>query len=193
MTVEANMTFRLNQVLEAINKKQQEKEYLLVAIDGRCAAGKTTMASYLAKKLSCNCIHMDDFFLQPMQRTPKRLDEPGGNVDYERFLEEVLLPLSLRKSFSFRPFQCKTMEFGEPISVELNSITIIEGSYACHPQLIEYYDLRIFLSVDQTEQLRRIEKRNGMKAALMFFQKWIPLEEKYIKAFQVPDHCDMAL
>lgn len=191
MTVESSMTCRFNQVLEAIRKKQQEKEFMLVAIDGRCAAGKTTMAFNLAKELSCNCIHMDDFFLQPKQRTPKRLEEPGGNVDYERFLEEVLLPLNQKKSFTFRPFECKTMDFGEPILVEPNSITIIEGSYACHPQLIEYYDLRIFLSIDQAEQLKRIELRNGMKAAQMFSQKWIPLEEKYIKAFQVPDQCDI--
>lgn len=33
--------------------------------------------------------HMDDFYLQGRQRTYERLNEVGGNVDYERFAKEV--------------------------------------------------------------------------------------------------------
>ena len=46
---------------------------------------------------------MDDFYLQPHQRTTKRLREPGGNVDYERFETEVLQPLLTGEAFSYRP------------------------------------------------------------------------------------------
>ena len=38
---------------------------VLVAIDGRCAAGKTTLAASLQAQLGCNVFHMDDFFLRP--------------------------------------------------------------------------------------------------------------------------------
>ena len=58
---------------------------VLVAIDGRCTAGKTTLAASLQAQLECNVFHMDDFFLRPEQRTPERLRQPGGNVDFERF------------------------------------------------------------------------------------------------------------
>ena len=34
----------------------------IIAIDGRCAAGKTTLAARLAKELGGDVIHMDDFF-----------------------------------------------------------------------------------------------------------------------------------
>ena len=37
----------------------------IIAIDGRCAAGKTTLAARLAKELGGDVIHMDDFFLPP--------------------------------------------------------------------------------------------------------------------------------
>ena len=67
---------------------------LLIAVDGRCASGKTTLAATLEEETGCNVVHMDDFFLRPEQRTPQRLAEPGGNVDYERFRQEVILPLS---------------------------------------------------------------------------------------------------
>lgn len=58
-------------------------------------------------------------------------------------------------------------------------MTIIEGSYACHPRLRRSYDLRIFLTVDRQEQLERIRKRNGEEREEMFERIWIPLEERY--------------
>lgn len=184
---------------EATSDYQQKDGYditktnhFIVAIDGRCASGKTTLATSLADKLHCNCIHMDDFFLQPYQRTPERLQEPGGNVDYERFLAEVLLPLQKGEAFSYRPFLCQTMDFGEPIQVEPKSLTIIEGSYATHPKLKEYYDLTVFLTVLPEEQMERIILRNGEKAE-MFRNKWIPLEEKYFETYEVAENCDYVI
>lgn len=53
------------------------KENLVIAVDGRCAAGKTTLAAMIEEKTGCNVIHMDHFFLQPGQRTKERLDEPN--------------------------------------------------------------------------------------------------------------------
>ena len=78
---------------EKLRQQVRQDKPLLVAIDGRCASGKSTLAKDLQKQLDCNVIHMDDFYLQPHQRTTKRLREPGGNVDYERFETEVLQPM----------------------------------------------------------------------------------------------------
>ena len=44
----------------------------IVAIDGKCTSGKTTLAAGLAEIFDCNVLHMDDFFLRPEQRTPER-------------------------------------------------------------------------------------------------------------------------
>lgn len=167
------------------------KEPLLVAIDGRCAAGKTTTASLVKEKTDCNIIHMDSFFLQPGQRTKERLSEPGGNVDYERVKKEVLIPLSQNRPFSYRPFDCKSMELCVPVKVEPASVTIIEGSYSCHPVLWDFYDLRIFLNINAEEQLQRIKRRNGIEAAQVFTNKWIPMEEKYFKEYDIQKRCDL--
>ena len=64
-----------------------EREFVIVAIDGKCTSGKTTLAGRLAEIYDCNVFHMDDFFLRPEQRTAERFAEVGGNVDYERFQE----------------------------------------------------------------------------------------------------------
>ena len=66
----------------------KQNNLVLAAIDGRCASGKTTLAAQLQQQFDGSVIHMDHFFLRPHQRTPQRYQEPGGNVDRERFLEE---------------------------------------------------------------------------------------------------------
>mgnify|MGYP003765190341 CR=1 FL=1 len=53
------------------------------------AARKTTFIQKLQKEFDENIFHMDDFFLQEKQRTSERLQEIGGNIDYERFKEEI--------------------------------------------------------------------------------------------------------
>lgn len=166
---------------------------LIMAIDGRCAAGKTTLAERLQERTGCNVIHADSFFPRPEQRTAERLDTPGGNLDYERLASEVMLPLSRGEAFSYRPFDCRTMGFSDEIRVEPNALTIVEGSYSCHPVLWEFYGLRIFLTVDPDEQLKRIERRNGMGALTAFQERWIPLEEKYFAALQIAERCDCVL
>ena len=87
----------------AIQALLNRKEKIIVAIDGRCGSGKTTLAARLQKDLRCAVYHMDDFFPRPEQRTEERLSRPGENVDHERFLEEVLLPLHGTQPVTFRP------------------------------------------------------------------------------------------
>lgn len=166
---------------------------LLIAIDGRCAAGKTTLAAALQEAIHCNVIHMDDFYLRPGQRTEQRMREPGGNVDRERFLEEVMLPLSRGQRFSYRKYDCRSMELSSPVRVEPGAVTVIEGSYSCHPALWDFYGLRIFLDVDEEEQLRRIRRRNGEQALAVFRDRWIPMEERYFETYRIQQCCDLTL
>lgn len=166
------------------------KKSMIIAIDGRCAAGKTTLSKKIEEISHCNVIHMDHFFLQPYQHTSKRLQEPGGNIDYERFLEEVMIPLSQGKTVTYRPYDCHRKKLAPSIQIKSNPITIIEGSYSCHPTLWNFYDLRIFLDISPDEQLRRIEHRNGSKTLALFRNRWIPLEEKYFAYYHIQERCD---
>ena len=167
-----------------------ESDSRLIAIDGRCASGKTTLSAELKNMIPCNVIHMDQFFLRPEQRTPERLNTTGENVDHERFLTEVLIPLKKGEKVSYCPFDCKTMSFGNKIELVNKKINIIEGSYSCHKALYDYYDLHIFLSVSPEEQMRRIILRDGNEKAKIFESKWIPLEEEYFDTFNIAKKCE---
>ena len=179
-------------VATRIQQLLTEKQRVLVAIDGRCASGKTTLARMLQSRFACDVIPMDSFFLRPEQRTAERYRMPGGNVDYERLQEEVWLPLKKGISFSYRPFLCASQTLGEPVAVCGEKIIIFEGSYSCHPLLWEQYDLHIFLSVDANEQLVRLEKRDAKKLQA-FQKKWIPFEEAYFSAYDIEQKCELSL
>ncbi len=161
---------------------------ILVALDGRCASGKTTLAVQLQAALGCSVVTLDDFFLRPEQRTPQRLSQPGENIDHERVLSQVLLPLSRGEAAQYRPYRCASQSLGQPIRVEPTPFVLLEGSYALHPNLRPYYHLRLFLSVPPEEQMRRIVAREGQARAQVFATRWIPLEEQYIAALR-PDQC----
>lgn len=166
---------------------------VIAALDGRCASGKTTLAGALARDFGWSVVHMDHFFLRPEQRTLERYAQPGGNVDHERLLEEVLLPLRRGDAPVYRPFDCRAMHLGEPIPFEPAPVVLVEGSYSCHPALWDCYDARAFLTIDPVRQMRRLAAREGEERARTFQEKWIPLEERYFSAFEVERRCDFRL
>ena len=169
-------------------KREASTAYpFMVAIDGRCASGKTTMAGALSEILHAPVVHMDDFFLRPQQRTPDRLAAPGENIDHERFQEEVILPLVQGSVCTYAPFSCSTGDFLSPVTLMHDGLVIVEGTYALHKNLYPYYDLRFFLTVDPEEQMKRIRRRNGEAMARIFESKWIPMEEAYFKEFSVTE------
>ena len=177
----------MQKIMEAAKKQIDgllaEKDMVIMAIDGKCTSGKTTLASKLAEIYDCNVFHMDDFFLRPEQRTPERFAEVGGNVDYERFQEEVLLPLKSGKAFSYPPFDCSTFTLAVPVSVTPKKLNIIEGTYSHHPYFGNPYDLKILLTVDEENQRQRILERPSFLHK-RFFEEWIPMENRYFDALQ---------
>ncbi len=171
-------------VKKKIDAMLEENRSILIAIEGKCTSGKTTLASALAEIYDCNVFHMDDFFLRPEQRTEVRFAEAGGNVDYERFHEEVLLPLKAGHSFSYRPFDCQSGGLSQPVSVTPKKLNIVEGTYSHHPYFGDPYDWKILLTVSPQLQRQRILARPAFLHQ-SFFEMWIPMENRYFDAFHI--------
>jgi len=163
---------------------------VLLAIDGPCGGGKTTLAAELKRTYDCNVLPMDHFFLRPEQRTAARLVEPGGNVDYERFLAEGLTPLKAGEAFTYRPFDCAKGDFGAEIAVPPRPLNVVEGTYSLHPTLTDAYHIKVFLRLAPAEQLRRIAGRNGENLLERFETEWIPMEKRYFAHFDVENQCE---
>ena len=166
---------------------------LTLAIEGGSASGKTTLSKILSEIYGCTVLHTDDFFLQPEQRTPERYAEVGGNLDRERFLEEVLIPLSKREVISYRRFDCSEMKLQPPTLIKPGQLTVIEGAYSMHLEFEKYYDFSVFLDISPDLQKERILKRNSQQVAERFFREWIPLENTYFKTTRAKERCGMCI
>ena len=180
-------------LLAAIDRQMAQKRRVVAAIEGGSASGKTTLAALLERVYGCNVFHMDDFFLRPWQRVPERLKEPGGNVDRERFYEEVLRPLTQGQPVWYRRYDCHTQTLGGAVEIAPKALAIVEGAYSMHPLLADSYDLSVFLRVPPDLQRARILARNGPEAGERFFTQWIPLEERYFAALDPAARCDIVL
>lgn len=178
-------------ITERLREMTKGGRRVLVSIDGRTTAGKSTIADRIAKELPCNIVHMDDFYIHPVQRTEERYAQPGGNADYERVRREIIEPWLENGAFSYASYNAHQDSYGEVVHFPARPVTIVEGAYSAHPRLRDAYDLRIFVTTDQKTQLARVAVRNGPDAVRMFAEKWIPLEEAYLRACQVREGSDM--
>ncbi len=192
---------------ESGGNRSEERTKITVAIDGRSGAGKSSLAALIASLYPCNVFHMDHYFLPETMKTAGRLGEPGGNIHYERFNNEVIRGIKSGKEFGYRIYDCQTGTLGEPIRIKPVKINIVEGCYSLHPAIRSgdnwngnrtnrdrenninensgIYDVKIFLDINEEEQWRRILERNGPELFERFVSEWIPMEEKYINAFKI--------
>ena len=177
----------INEIINLIEKKRRLNGSCIVAIEGRCGAGKTTVAKKLAEHFACDVFHADDFYIQFEKRTEDRL----GNVDCDRLLNEVLTPLKAGEDFSYRPYLCSKGAFSESIMVKSNSVAIVEGSYCCQGNLFDFYDLHIFVDVDKNVQQQRLFEREGEVKIEAFNTRWIPMEENYFAMTELKYKCEI--
>lgn len=176
-----------------IEEKLAQHPHVLLAIDGPCASGKSTLAQELGARYHAPVIRMDDFFLPPDKRSVERLRTPGGNVDSERFLEQVLSPLSCQQTAVYRPWQCRVGNFGQELSISPAPLTIVEGAYSLRPDLRDYYHLKVFLTAPLPLREARLLERNGADGLIAFQSRWIPMENLYFEGCHVEECCDILL
>ena len=180
---ETNQTDRFAPLFAELDRRLAGEAPVRLAIEGGSASGKTTLGKILAERYGCTVFHMDDFFLRAEQRTAARFAEPGGNVDRDRRGEKVF----------YRRFDCASMQLQNAVETAPKKLVVTEGAYSMHPDLAPYYDLSVFLDISPELQRERISRRNTPEKANRFFAEWIPMEQTYFAAFDIPAKCTLRL
>lgn len=180
-------------IMESIDSYLCKDKTIIISIDGNSGSGKSTLASYLSTKYDCNVFHMDNFFLQPHQRTKDRLQEAGGNIDYIRFKDEVIIKLMECTEFEYQIYDCSLNKLTDYIRVSPKKLNIVEGVYSMHPTLEVFYNLKIFLKSDTATQKSRIRKRSNEFMLNRFINDWIPLENEYFEKLEIESKCDLVI
>ena len=172
---------------------QQPTKPLVLALDGRCGSGKTTLAARLAERFPQSItVHTDDFYLPPSRRVTGWESIPCANMDIRRLRNEVVVPARAGQAFSYQAYSCREGAYLPPRPLGSAPLVIVEGSYSCHPTLADCYDLKVFVTCSKEEQARRLLAREGERYS-GFTARWIPLEEGYFAKFQIEQVADFII
>ena len=183
----------IEEIAQRVEALHKEGVYpVVIGIDGVAASGKTALANILAQRLDASIVTMDDFFLPSAFRTIPRLWEPGGNVYHERFSREVLPYLRSGELFAYRLYNGRLCEYVGTRDVWPKPVMIVEGTYCMHPVFGDIYDLRLFLETCPYEQEKRLREARPTEVDL-YKAMWIPMEERYHKAFHIKENCHMVI
>ena len=150
------MTYQ--ELLDTIEELKTTYNAFAVAIDGMTGAGKTTLAARLSKKFGAPVVHLDDFRLPLSERKPDWETTPGGEMDFERFDEEIVTPWLTKKPLVYSVVDPKSGEITERRALPDGQMFLFEGTYALHPLIRDFYDLRLFMKVDGQVQASRLVK-----------------------------------
>lgn len=170
-----------------ISRKKACTDLLLITLDGPCASGKTTLAQKLSDVLRAPVIHTDDFVIPHAQKTPERLAIPGGNCDAERLEEEVVKPWKQGAAVKYRKYDCCADRLLPEETLPNGDMLIVEGCYCGLPRIRSYADVCLFIDAPWELRKKRLEQRETPASMKQFYERWIPLEKKYFKAYNLPD------
>ena len=141
---------------------QQPTKPLVLALDGRCGSGKTTLANTLARQFPASItLHTDDFYLPPAQRIRGWEKTPCANMDLDRLRDEALRPAYEGQPVQYRAYSCREGAYLPARELAAQPLVILEGSYSHHPLLTGCETLRVFLTCAKEEQTRRLQAREG--------------------------------
>lgn len=173
----------------------QTEKPLIVAINGLDGAGKTVFAKDLVKILrtkSKDILYapIDGFHNSKEIRYEKGKDSPEGfyqdSYNYNKLKELLIQPIkNLETTCKTAYFDCGLNESieVEDSSITKNTILIIEGIFLFRPELIDFWDLKIFLDVNfETSLARNISRSNLKKSEIeeQYFKRYIQGQKLYL-------------
>jgi uridine kinase len=181
----------INQIEERLTGIQPP---VVIAVDGRSAAGKSTFAASLAQKLDAAVVPGDDFYrvMDPVDRA--RLDPRGGAsryFDWERMRDLALKPLRRALPAKYRAYDWHHNTLASDTTIiEPRPIVIVEGVYVSRPELESINDLTVLVVADPELRKQRQLLRADSEA---WVQRWNAAEHWYFEHVRLPHLFDLTV
>lgn len=146
----------------------------VVAVDGGAAAGKSSLADALARRLDSAVVLSTDALL----------DGWAGQFDFwPRLRAGVLTPLAAGRPAGYRRYDWHAMRFAETVPVPVPRVLLVEGVSAigaCAGRL----SVGIFLDVPREVRERRWVRRDG--PLQQPWRNWLDAEDRYFAEHPPP-------
>ncbi|MEY9875236.1 uridine kinase [Streptacidiphilus sp. MAP12-33] len=186
---------------------------LRVAIDGPPAAGKTTLADELAVVLRARGRHViratiDDFLFPRAQRYRRGQYSAEGCYfdahDNAALCRVLLDPLGPGGGRRFRhavyDADADTSYLPPAMTAPEDAVLLFDGVFLLRPELVDRWDLRVFVSVPFEQTVDRAQHRGTAPAgspthAAAIERTWrdryIPAQQLYLATARPTDHADV--
>jgi uridine kinase len=203
-----SMLDRLADLIAAVERPHPVR----VGIEGRSAAGKTTLADELAPLIEQRArpvirASIDDFHRPADQRYVRgRLSPDGYYLDafnYPAVRASLLLPLGpgggrRYRTAIFDAFHDRPIEQPERVAPD-NAIVVVDGIFLARPELRDLWEFRIFVEIDAEESIRRgcLRDQTWMGSAEAarerYLTRYVPAENRYLQEIQPRRHADVVV
>ena len=151
-----------------------------VGVDGKGAAGKTTLATAVAAALpEAVVVHVDDF-ARPSVATWER----------DRFVAQVLVPLTAGRPARYERWDWDTDASAGWSQVPVGVPVVVEGVSSTDVRLGVPWDVTLWLDAPYDVRLARAIARDGEAMREQWVQGWMPAEDAYVVAQRPQDRVD---
>lgn len=171
---------------------------LLVALDGRSAAGKSTLAARVAPLVRANVIDGDDFYAGGTAATWGAMSDAekvDHCIDWRR-QRPVLELLARGETASWHPYDWE-IDDGRlaPHLITCNPapVVILDGAYSARPELTDLFDLRVLLDAPIDLRKARLIQREGEGYREEWNARWDEAEEWYFGKVMPPETFDLVV
>ena len=183
-----------------------------IGIDGVDASGKTTLADSLADYLNQHNADVirasiDGFHYPKSIRYQKGRNSPEGyykdSFNNQAIIDNLLAPLGDNGSLQYKKaiFDFKTdSEVVLPVqTVNKDSILIMDGVFLFRPELVNYWDLKIFIEADFKITVSRASKRDGyylgseQEIIDKYNQRYVPGQQLYFEEAKPQEKADIII
>lgn len=161
---------KIQEISAKIKERPAKNKPVLIAIDGFGGAGKTTIAQKLKDMLgNAYVIGIDDFIIK------ERLTEQTAEESYfdrERLTQEVLKSASANMSIQYRKLEWAENKLSAPIAVPEVDYLIVEGISSTHPDVAQYFDVKIWVDTPIEIARERGRARDGSNENAQHWDLW---------------------
>jgi uridine kinase len=193
----------LNEPVSALAKRIRElakgrTEPLIVALDGRSAVGKSTLAARVAPMVDALVIDGDDFYSGrssaewDAMTPPEKVD---ACIDWRR-QRGVLEALSRSETASWHPYDWASDDgrlARHSITADPAPVVVLDGAYSARPELADLLDLRVLYEAPAELRKARLIQREGADYREEWNARWDQAEDWYFTQIMTPERFDLIL
>lgn len=181
----------LQEISAKINEQPLKRKPMLVAIDGFGGAGKTTIAQKLKDMLgNAYVVGIDDFIIK------EKLTEQTADKSYfdrKRLEQEVLKPAREGKQIAYRRLEWVENTLSTPVVVPDIDYLIIEGISSTHPDIAQYFDVKIWVDTPIDIAKERGHARDGSNENAQHWDLWVANDLRYQEKYHPERQADFII